>query len=452
MVKGQVFRIMISTVVVALLAHSTLQAQLGMTIAEFELKLKDYFIAEAISDVRQALPLGSTYRVWGWDAGDFSGDSVPDLAVSVRLDNVRKRESVVYLFVDMDGYLVNVTHMTHPYVELPLEVGVAINDNHCYVTRKIAEDHWETSGYTFANGALIHVDESVRDKAGRLRRETYDNYRNLTSFEWFSDVRSKDVFSVTRHILPCYHRGRQVVAGYSRDIVVGHTDDVVEGAYCWQGSDDASFTARAAFDDAFLYFQIAITDDVIFPAACDTCPGDLVVIHLDPVVMPANVGRTYEGLRRNGMPRFRSTAEDGGLVRIELSTGDFSQQRPTVKIAMVGGSGELPWIDVNLVKLTNTLAHRGFILRVRIPFTLINYPRVPLTPGIPVHLGCTIVYHDYDNEYRPTEFTRLASSTIETGNPSTLGYLRLLPEGKWFGTVKNMYIEPLHAWLRELGY
>ena len=83
-------------------------AQSGMTFEEFTPKLQPYFAEELISDVKDAMPQGAEFRVWGWDVGDFTGDGYNDLALSVNILGTRKKECHVYLFGDIDGFLVKV--------------------------------------------------------------------------------------------------------------------------------------------------------------------------------------------------------------------------------------------------------------------------------------------------------------------------------------------------------
>ena len=76
----------------------TANSQSGMTFNELEQRLQPYFADALINDVRLQLPQGSSYRIWGWDVGDFSGDGFNDVAVSVKLAQDRKKNIQVFLF------------------------------------------------------------------------------------------------------------------------------------------------------------------------------------------------------------------------------------------------------------------------------------------------------------------------------------------------------------------
>ena len=92
------------TSLLLLVAAPSVQAQSGMQFDELQPKLQPYFADELIGDVRDALPQGADYRIWGWDVGDFTGDGYNDLALSIHVLGTRKRMCQVYLFGDIDGF------------------------------------------------------------------------------------------------------------------------------------------------------------------------------------------------------------------------------------------------------------------------------------------------------------------------------------------------------------
>ncbi|MCX6140712.1 MAG: hypothetical protein NTX15_07795 [Candidatus Kapabacteria bacterium] len=162
-----------------------LTAQSGMDFEEFTRKIEPYFAEDLIADVKAAMPQGSQYRLWGWDVGDFSGDGIYDLALSVNILGTRKRECVVYLFVDNEGFLVNIAKMPLQYVDLPLEIGVVIKEATCYVTQKRKSEDWSIRGYRFAEGSVVLVDEFVSNRIESFGHETFRSYQTLETRERF---------------------------------------------------------------------------------------------------------------------------------------------------------------------------------------------------------------------------------------------------------------------------
>ncbi|MFY8161917.1 MAG: hypothetical protein ACOVNU_11350, partial [Candidatus Kapaibacteriota bacterium] len=115
-----------------IISNKELKCQAGMKFPEFAEKLEQYYDAALIADLRKSLPQ-TDYAIWGWDVGDFSGDGFTDVAFAVRIRGDKKNRVVVYLFVDIEGYLTQVGQFSYSYVELPLENGVVIKQNTCYL-------------------------------------------------------------------------------------------------------------------------------------------------------------------------------------------------------------------------------------------------------------------------------------------------------------------------------
>lgn len=83
---------------------------------------------------------------------------------------------------------------------------------------------------------------------------------------------------------------------------------------------------------------------------------------------------------------------------------------------------------------------------------LFGFQQAPVEEKSVLPLGCTIMVHDSDNEFRPEEETRLADSPISVTESSTYGSLLMIPPGMWYGETVNLYAEQLLKYLSELGY
>jgi len=152
-------------------APGALWAQQGMRFVELKQRLLPYFAEEMIWDIHKQLPQREDYRIWGWDVGDFSGDHYPDVAISIKRASQKKKIAEVLLFVDIDGFLVEVGQFQKPYTQLPIEVGVAIKDTTCYIVSRQSSAYWQVSGYRFLHGTLITVMQmSSREQKGEIYR------------------------------------------------------------------------------------------------------------------------------------------------------------------------------------------------------------------------------------------------------------------------------------------
>jgi hypothetical protein len=165
-----------------------------------------------IDDLQEAMPKGSEYRIWGWDAGDFTGDGNLDVAFSINVLGTRRKECVVYLFADVDGFLENVATYRVPYVSLPLEVGVVIKNTICYVAQKRKEEDWIMTGYRYVGGSVVMVDRFVSNTVQGFAHESYRNYQTLETSDRYL-LQAKPSFQTSFITIPCYERGRQVFAG-----------------------------------------------------------------------------------------------------------------------------------------------------------------------------------------------------------------------------------------------
>jgi len=426
-------------------------SQSGMEFKEFSLKLQPYFDDELIADLEAAMPKGAQYRVWGWDVGDFTGDGVPDVTFSVNVLGQRKRESTVYLFVDNFGYLVNVGNFQLAYIDLPLEIGVLVRDTIAYVTQKKKSDYWTIRGYTYRSGSMVQVDEFISNKVEHFGHESYRNFSTLQTKERFLDEEGLEEFAVEYTTVPCYSRGRQVYAGFVSDVITNSIRNVHEGAFYWTGPADASFTARTVYDDDNLYVWIKVVDSNVVTGWCDTCTADRLEIWLDTTPAEDLGGSRYVmSVKKRELTVREST--DSGLYAIAVKIGDFAEIRPSVKIRTTDELDAVQESAVDQVRVVTAQRSDGYIVKIRVPWVLLGYARVPIEEKILTELGCTIALYDIDNEFRPEEVSVISTSAIKPLNPTTYGAIRFIPESTWYGETNNIYVDAVINTLRELGF
>lgn len=425
--------------------------QSGMEWKDFERKLNAYYAEELIEDIRATMPQGTQYRVWGWDVGDFSGDGVNDVALSINILGTRKRECVVYLFVDIEGFLTNVYKQTLAYVDLPLEVGVVIRDVSCYVTQKRASEAWVIQGFQYRDGAMLLLDEFVSDVVDSYGHESYRNYQTLDTWERFLDSRGKEAFRTEYVTMPVYGRGRQVVAGFVSEAVVDRVRFVHEGAYWWKGEEDASFRVRSVFDDDYLYVRVDVADDHVVTGWCDTCVADRIDIWFDASAPDETTLSRSVFKDTKGRISFREQS-DSGLYVVSVRIGDFTDIRPTVRVRTTDDLRPEQEEAVQGVRVVTALRGAGYVVKIRIPFLLLGYDRVPLSDDGLTELGCTIAVYDVDNEFRPEETSVISTSDLSALRPASYGALRFVPNDKWYGQATAIYSDAVFQTLRDLGF
>ncbi len=426
-------------------------AQTGMAFEELSAKLVTYFDKELIGDLEKVMPRGAQYRIWGWDVGDFTGDGYNDVAFSIYIAGVRKKECHVYLFGDIDGYLVNVATFPVSFVELPLEVGVVIKDTTCYIARKRKNDDWGMKGYRFLQGSVVLVDEFTTNKVAMLPHEEYRNYHTLATREKFENAEGEEIYSNAFLTIPCYERTRQICAGIQPEVHAYSIDHVLNGTYWWKGASDASFAARFVYDAEYLYVRVAVVDSTVVTGWCDTCPADRVELWFE-VNEPAEgqYSRTITRVGRSGVVA-REEA-DSGIYAFAVKIGDFADIPPAIKVKTTDEFDQEQSSVLNSVRVVTTQRSNGFVVKVRIPLVLLGFSAPPLDEDGTTEFGCTVVLHDVDNEFRPEETTTIATSPLNDLNPSSYGGIRFIPNDRWYGETRNIFTDGVMASLRELGF
>lgn len=425
----------------------TAWAQSGMTFEDLREKLDPYFAEELIGDVHKQLPLGIDYRIWGWDVGDFSGDGYHDLAASIKIKGDRSRAVQVYLFVDIDGYLTKVGQFEYKYIELPIEVGIAIRDNACHVMQKERKYHWDVIGYRFDNGSLIVLDEFSTKQKKRLTRESYRNFQTLNGYERFLSTRSGKVEFFTEFLsIPSYSRGRYVFKGLSSDVISNSVKFVPSGAFYWEGKEDVSLKIRSAYDDEFVYVLVYVTDDIVTPERIEDGLSERVEVWLDVANVPNRI------LREDTKWDEYRTLADSGIFSFAVYPGNFAERKAYVNISATDELTEVQRQAVEQVKAVSSLWDDGYVVKLRIPFQLLGFEGAPIDPDAITEFGCTVVAYDIDNEFRPEEESVIATSAFESMNPATYGALLFIPNSIRYGEARNIYADPVAERLKELGF
>jgi len=430
-------------------AYLTVYSQAGMTFQEFSSKIEPYFDQALIDDIRKELPIGDNFKVWGWDVGDYSGDGYFDLAFAVKKFSNKKREVEVYMFVDIDGYLTKVEQLTVPFVDIPLEVGVVIKADNCYINQKLKQYHWSIKGYEFDNGSLILVDEYETEQIDKYTHQSYKNYQEFNTKERvIVTSNNKEEFNARFTTLPSYPRGRKIYKGYEDEVFNFDIDYIYKGAYDWKGEDDASFYVKSAHDDEFLYFIVSVKDDEVIVPSCEECSGDMVEMWLDVNEIEGGKNRMIKNISH--YIEYRNSIKEG-VYRFSIYLGNFEDEKPYINISSNQEMNTFQKANKDKIKIVTKEVDEGFRIKFKVPFTVLGFSANPASKK-EKEFGCSFVFHDIDNEFRPEQKTEIASSLFSSQKPTSYGSIILFPEDKWYGESKNIYKDKILKYLKEYGY
>lgn len=438
------FLVIISCVVVLATAPS-LHAQDGLSWEAFLPHLQDTYGSEMIGDIRAALPDQATFKVWGYDAGDYSADGYPDCALSIQIPHEGGRQMHVYLFVDDMGLLKLVGSFTRPYVLLPIEVGINIRNGICSVVAKRSDTRWETIGYRFHYGELMVADSFVRDFTTSTAFDHERNFQSLHASDRFYDFTTDSTYVKTSSlVLPSYRRGHMPYPNLPFAAVDSTVEYVLNGSYYWSGRDDCGITTQTAYDDEYLYYLVRVTDDHVVMTSTDPLNNDFIDLWIDATLknrLSSSDGKSM---------LFRTRA-DSNIYDFTISLGNFLEKKPKIKLASSQQFNEDQYTAMKGLKVVSRKTPEGYLIKIRIPFAVIGLDGAPVDTELST-MGCTAVVHDIDNEFRPQEATTIATSDFDSRNPVTFGELVLLPQDRVYGVVNNIFLDQVLERIAAVGH
>lgn len=404
-------------------------SQSGMTFEELKYKISGYFDEALIKDIEKELPNGDNYRIWGWDVGDYSSDGYYDLAFAVRKFGVGNRKVDVFLFCDIEGYLVKVAQYEKDFYEIPLEVGIVIKDNVCYITQKEKQFHWYIEGYTFDNGNIILVDKFETEKQNSLTKETYKNFIDLKVKEKIIATKSGDVKHEQEFLtIPSYPRSSIVYKGFTNYAELFKIDNVIKGAYDWENRKDLSYKINSAYDKDFLYFHFDVNDDVLILPSCEDCSGDYLTIWFS---IPQN-------------------KKDTNLIKVNMYLGDFVEEKASFSISSNIELDQKTKDYLSKLKVVSIEVDSGYSMKCKIPLQLL----IDKDSSIDQieYISFTSLIYDVDNEFKPENISVMASSKFDEKNSKHFGKIIFVSKDNWYGSSKNIYSEKILQYIKEYGF
>ena len=254
-------------IVLVAVACSTKLAAQGMSIDSMLPRIGNELHNPSLANQLQSLlPNYASLRVWGLATGDFTNDSLPDLAISLYDPILAKNQVHVYLFENQNNQkLVNRFDKLVTYIESPIEVGLTIDGSVVTIVQKTGEEHWSQDGYSIESGDIVLVDHDETEKedvtggsstkARSIGHNVYRNYETLRTHEaYFTGSSGDAMFSASYFTLPAYQRNREIYPGYGRAMSDTSVDFIVQGAGLRKNAGDISIGhMEAAYNDEYLY-------------------------------------------------------------------------------------------------------------------------------------------------------------------------------------------------------
>lgn len=383
-------------------------------------------------------------KIYGFDIGDFSTDGKNDVVLSIKAPGYPPNTLQVIMLLNQGKSFLPIYRHFARYFSLPIEIGFTVDEGVCYVTQKIADNHWRIDGWQVRKGYLQRVNTwetqllNTRNNLFTLGYEYEDFFTELRERKaYFHRLGRKTYYENSFAVVPAYNSDRKLSPVVPREVVIDSAASVSRGKSNWYGPDDLSFAIRAEYDSAFLSISISIQDDI--------------VISSGPI---------------DSIDRMELWFDVSGRRKLLFSHNGFSiRKKPDKGIFVLGftvDSGSSPYFFVDgttLSKKKKTILSKTrlrqwhdsmgrFHADLRIPREMFSLGRIKTGKSF----GFVAAYHDVDQPDKPFRQTTLAtSSNFESGNPSTFGRLLLLGEGELFGEYHDTVIYQLLNRLERIG-
>ncbi len=400
------------------------------------------FSHEKIQTIISFLP--ENCKIYGFDTGDFSNDGRSDVVLSVKAPDYPSNTLQVIMFVNDRHSFLPVYRRFTRFFSLPIEVGFTIDKGVCYVTHKIADNHWRIDGWQVRRNYLQLVNSwetrllNLKNNLFTLGYEHEDFFPELREREaYFHRLGRRTYLENSFAVLPVYGKDRTLSSAVPRDVVVDSAESIASGLSNWYGPDDLSYRINAVYDSAFLTVSISILDDILVSVGA-TDSVDRMELWFDVS------GRRKLLFSENGYA-IRKTPDKGVFVlgfTIDSSSFPyfFIQGKTLTKEqkAQLSEARLRQWYD------EMGRAHAD----LRIPMGIFSAGKKTMKS----RFGFVAAYHDVDQPDKPFRQTTLAtSSNFESGNPSTFGKIVFLEDGEWFGVFRDIMIHRLLNRLTRIG-
>jgi hypothetical protein len=381
---------------------------------QFEKQLRRYFSERQTKSIISNLP--ASCKIFGFDAGDYSGDGAQDIVLSARADEHEKREVGVYFFVGRGEEFELIKTMNRRYLSEPIEIGFSVESGICSVTQKLGEYHWRITGYSFAQSVfkVVTLWETQRLPGGREFSQTgmeiVNDYRTNRSTEsYFRASDSKSLFRSEFDAMPVFPASYQPPEDVRAWIGDSSSTPLLRGSSSWYGVEDCGVFTAASWDSTTLFLRVALFDDRILT-------GDSIAAsdYLDLRFDVSGKGKVDAA----GRPRAMADADVLGLRFVPFETDTMG-----MRSEFLGSWGAREQLRKAVRSAIRRVDYRSFEITCALPMKLFK------AFGVPSRYSFAVLYHDVDNPDHPDWVTVASSSPrFEEGNPSTYGRMDFLPQ------------------------
>ncbi|MEI8135643.1 MAG: hypothetical protein WCH46_11335 [bacterium] len=483
-------RILLSIIFLLL---SRLAIAQGMPIDSLFERFSEHFPKQMLASLRNQIQIRyDEQRVWGLAIGDFSNDTLPDLAISLYDIDNPTREVTVYLLLNVGNQSFrNILRKKYSYVETPIEVGLTTDGSVVTVMQKTGDDQWYQEGYTFYAGDLTLVDDyqtnkeeipAISPKAKAMGHSRYRDFETLLTKEtYFATKDLQNMMEAKFYTFPSYNRLRSVYPGYGKDMSDTTKQFIIKGLDYRRDAKDLSIhRALALFDDEYIYFSITVTDDAVYGGSEKMENDDRVALWFDTW---GGANRYFQKTKKGGIPTFR-TETDSTVYSLIFSAPDVGGRSAKLTISSVAELSEIQKeasksIRSSFTRDTTSGLVSGYTIKARIPFAFLGYESNPVTAFEnrasemmfetkdaksqknakvqpeeiqPPKIGFTAIVYDIDNPKHPEETTIQATSNFRTDDPTSFGEINFIPSRKFYGMVQPLYLKEFTQEMIEAGY
>ncbi len=421
------------------------QVELSISFDEFSREVCDIFSADQITFVKEHLP--ARFDIYGYAIGDYSGDYLPDLALSIRTKELKGKKMKVYYFVSDEEQFIEARRNILEFFDVPIEIGFTIENGICYTTQKKGKNNWTIRGYAYRDGNFFLVDsyestrKSIRGAGGpEVGYELTTNYRTLNTSEQYYNLGNEKPYLNTQYFtFPAYPIERNIhpfVYYVVRDTA---TKYIISGKEYWRGRTDAGFESAVFYDDAFLYFFAWVIDDTVEIQSDRLEECDHVQLWFD-----LNASGKLAGSKTSA-PNFRVLPDDDVfMVAVAPVDDEGNQQR--VKVNCRKDPTPMQQSAMKEIRVLSNRTIDGYALRIRIPFELFWGAERLHSP-----IGYTLVLHDVDGHDSTVHVTELATSMFREWSPATFGVLKMMFENNYYGEVIDLNMAEMIQKLSNVG-
>jgi hypothetical protein len=145
------------TALVLLTFSNNIKAQDDMDFEEFMGMMSETMTSTQLDELSYLVPWN--IRVLGYAVGDFSGDGVDDIVLSIfDKDKTPSKSTDVYFFKSIEGdKFKRVKKKNYKWYEVTLEVAFLVKEGKCFVTNR-DDNSWYFTGFEIKDDKLVQAE------------------------------------------------------------------------------------------------------------------------------------------------------------------------------------------------------------------------------------------------------------------------------------------------------